>query len=101
MSDNHYYSVKSEVGDVVWDPSEDALYMRISDLALPNNSFLTIEPPGKSGAWYVIVSLLEGDGYEIEYRDVRRHEHRVEQLRDLSTLCHDLIIWLRGALVLD
>jgi hypothetical protein len=83
------------------DPSEDALYMRISDLELPDNSFLTIEPARQEGGWYAVVSLLESGSYEVEYRDHRRNEHRVEQELDLADLSKDLIIWLRNAALRD
>ena len=95
MVDAQYYVAESEGGDVVADPSEDALYMRISDLVFPDNSFVTVQPVGERQDWHVVVALLEEGGYEVEYRDKRRGEHRVMNDTEVSDIAHELIIWLR------
>ena len=92
-----YYTAESEDGDVVCDPSEDALYIMVSHLRLPPNSFLTIEPPNPDVGWYVVVALQDGGGYEVEYRDARRREHRIEQEEDRSRLCREVTTWLNNA----
>lgn len=97
MTEATYYTAESESGDVVCDPSEDALYMRISDLVLPENSFLTVEPAGGGAEWYVVVSLLPDGAYEVEYRDARRSEHRIAGEADASRIAREITIWLRGA----
>jgi hypothetical protein len=47
----------------------------ISELKWPEATFFTIE--GKNANWYVVVTLLEEGGYEVEYRNPERREHRV------------------------
>ncbi|GAA3437927.1 hypothetical protein GCM10018954_075410 [Kutzneria kofuensis] len=94
MVDAQYYVAESEGGDVVADPSEDALYMRISDLVFPDNSFVTIQPPGERDDWHVVVALLEEGGYEVEYRHKGRGEHRVVNETEISDIAHEVIIWL-------
>jgi hypothetical protein len=94
-----YFTATSEDGEVVSDPSEDALYMRVSDLKLPSNSFLTIKPAGAEQGWYIVIALQADGGYEIESRDPRRKEHEVTHESDASKLCRDVMIWLRAAVM--
>jgi hypothetical protein len=94
--DAQYYIAESESGDVIADPSEDVLYMRIANLELPDNSFVTVQPPGEREDWYVVVALLEEGGYEVEYKDKSRGEHRVVNENEISDIAHELIIWLGG-----
>lgn len=91
-----YYVAESEGGDVVADPSEDALYMQISDLVWPDNSFVTVQPPGERQDWHVVVALLEEGGYEVEYRDTARGEHRVVNETRISDIAYEMIICLSG-----
>jgi hypothetical protein len=99
--DAQFYVAESERGDVVADPSEDSLYMRISDLAWPDNTFLTVEPPGGEDDWHVVVSLLEEGGYEVEFRHRPRREHRVVTESGISDIAREVIIWLGEIGTLD
>ena len=94
MIDAQNYVAESESGDVVADPSEDALYMRISDLVYPNNSFVAIQPSGEQEDWHVVVALLEEGGYEVEYRDKGRGEHCVVNETKISDIAYEVIIWV-------
>jgi hypothetical protein len=92
-----YYTAESENGEAVADPSEDALFMRISDLELPGNTNLVVEPSYSGASWYAVVGLLEGGGYEVEYSNPARNQHEVVEEQELGRLCRDLTLWLAGA----
>lgn len=90
-----WYCAESESGEMVEDPSEDALYELISELAEPDNTFIVIERP-ENDAWHCVVTLLEGGGFEIEYRDQSSGEHRVESSRSISGIALSVTHWLAG-----
>ena len=89
-----YYVAESENGGSIEDPSEDALFEMVSELALPDNGFITIEPPGGRSHWYVVISLLPDLGYEVEYRNALKREHRLVSESDCSEVAQNVTIWL-------
>jgi hypothetical protein len=68
--------------------------MLIGDLNLTDNTFLIIEPLADDPPWYAAISLLAEGSYEVEYRDARRHDHRLNVETDSNKIAHDTIIWL-------
>ncbi|SDD86359.1 hypothetical protein [Glycomyces harbinensis] len=89
-----YYIADTENGDHIDDPSEDALFILISELERPGNTFVVIRPHNGSPAWSASVRLLPDGGYEVERRDDRRGEHRRDPGEDMSRIANDLTIWL-------
>jgi hypothetical protein len=89
-----YYSADSENGDHMDDPSEDGLFMLISDLNQAGNTFVTITPADDDPTWYASVTLLPAGTYEVERADPAHSE----QHRDTSTspddIARDLTTWL-------
>jgi len=64
-----YYCANSENGDHVDAPSEDALFMLISDLNGTDNTFVVVQPDEDDPAWFASVAVLDEGGYEIVRRD--------------------------------
>jgi len=93
-----YYRAESENGEVVEDPSEDSLYMRVSDLREPDNTYLVIEPSDERFDWHVVIALHPEGGYELELRNPSRQEHSVTHETDRSKLCRNVTIWAAAAL---
>lgn len=89
-----YYTADTENGDHIDDPSEDALFMLISDLNQAGNTFLTITPADDDAAWYASVTLL-GDGtYEVERAGLSRGEQHRDTATSRNDIARDLTIWL-------
>ncbi|MBA9005737.1 hypothetical protein [Thermomonospora cellulosilytica] len=91
-----YYGADSENGDRVDDPSEDSLFMLISDLNDSDNTFVVIQPDQDDPLWFASVAVREEGGYEIVRRDTTRNEHEVTTSASINDIAHDLIIWLAG-----
>ena|SRR5215204_2391784 len=89
-----HYCADTENGEHVEDPSEDALFELIDELALPANTFVTITPADDDPSWYASVSLLEDGTYEVEHRDASRREHELTIETDLGHIAKELTIWL-------
>jgi hypothetical protein len=89
-----YYIADTENGDYTPDPSEDALFMLLSDLKHPDNTFVTINPADEDSGWYASVSLLDDGTYEIEQHDPNHREHQVTNHADRGKIARDLTIWL-------
>lgn len=68
--------------------------MLITELAHPDNTFLTVNPVDRNVGWYASVSLLGNDVYEIE----RHHPGQQRATRTTSTdsdkIARGLTIWL-------
>ncbi|MGW1532527.1 hypothetical protein [Streptomyces aureus] len=47
-----FYSADSESGDRIDDPSEDALFMMISDLN--DNTFVVVQPDAEDPVWFAL-----------------------------------------------
>jgi hypothetical protein len=88
---------ETEQGRSIEDPSEDVIYMLIQDLAHPDNTFITIEPPPGGSPWHIVISLLPDQTFEVEYKDLARGEHRVETQTRPGHIAHDATIWLADA----
>ncbi|GAB3431902.1 hypothetical protein [Actinophytocola sediminis] len=89
-----YYLADTENGDHIDDPSEDALFMLIADLAHPGNTFLTVNPVDVAAGWRASVSLL-GDGtYEVERRRPDQQAFPRMLSADRNQIAKDLTIWL-------
>lgn len=91
-----YYYADSENGDHVDDPSEDALFMLITDLTHTDNTFVTVDPADEDSAWFAVVSLLDDGTYEFECRDVARGIHDLTIETHPNDIARGLTIWLAG-----
>lgn len=60
-----YYGADSENGDGIDDPSEDALFMMISDLNNSDNTFVVVQPDEEDPVWFASVAVLDEGGYDI------------------------------------
>ncbi|WP_217144864.1 hypothetical protein [Streptomyces sp. AC627_RSS907] len=89
-----YYCADSENGDHVDDPSEDALFMLISDLNGTDNTFVVIQPDEDDPAWFASVAVLDEGSYEIVRSDTSRREHDVATQTSINQIAGDLIKWL-------
>ncbi|MFF3553802.1 hypothetical protein ACFYXL_10345 [Streptomyces tsukubensis] len=91
-----YYRADSEDGDRIDDPSEDALFMMISDLNGSDNTFLDVRPDGPAPHWSATVTLVGtvgGNVYEVIRRDSARNEHEVTVSSDTDGIARELTIW--------
>ncbi len=88
-----YYGADSENGDRIDDPSEDALFMMISDLNDSDNTFVVVQPDEDDSVWFASVAVLEEGGYEFVRRDTTRNEHEVTTATSINDIAHDLTIW--------
>ncbi|WP_124288441.1 hypothetical protein, partial [Streptomyces sp. ADI98-12] len=84
----------SENGHRIDDPSEDALFMMISDLNNSDNTFVVIQPDEDDLVWFTSVAVLDEGGYEIVRRDTTRNEHEVTTATNINDIARDLTIWL-------
>jgi hypothetical protein len=84
----------SENGDRIEDPSEDALFMMISDLNDSDNTFVVVQPDEDDPVWFVSVAVLDEGGYEVVRRDTTRNEHEVTTSTSINDIAHDLTIWM-------
>ncbi len=89
-----YYCADSENGDHVDDPSEDALFMLISDLNGTDNTFVVIQPDEDDPAWFASVAVLDEGSYEIVRSDTSRREHHFATQTSINQIAGDLIKWL-------
>ncbi|MBQ0997354.1 hypothetical protein [Streptomyces sp. RK62] len=89
-----YYGADSENGDRIDDPSEDALFMLISDLNDSDNTFVVVQPDEDDPAWFTSVAVLNEGGFEIVRRDTTRNEHEVTTATSINDIAHDLTIWM-------
>ncbi|MET8957785.1 hypothetical protein ACWEQN_47845 [Streptomyces sp. NPDC004129] len=89
-----YYGADSENGDRIDDPSEDALFMMISDLNDSDNTFVVIQPDEDDPVWFASVAVLDEGGYEIVRRDASRNEHEVTTAMCINDITRDLTIWM-------
>lgn len=89
-----YYCADSENGDYVEDPSQDALFLLISDLNDSDNTFVVIQPDQDVPAWFASVTVLDEGGYEVVRRDTTRREHNVTIETRTDRMAGDLTKWL-------
>lgn len=89
-----YYGADSENGDRIDDPSEDALFMMISDLNHSDNTFVVVQPDEDDPVWFASVAVLDEGGYEIVRRDTTRNEHVVTTATSINDITRDLTIWM-------
>ncbi|MFE0581035.1 hypothetical protein [Streptomyces sp. NPDC058874] len=89
-----YYCADSENGDHVDDPSEDALFMLISDLNGTDNTFVVVQPDEDDPLWFASVAVLDEGGYEIVRRDTTRREHDITTATSINQIAGDLTKWL-------
>lgn len=89
-----YYGADSENGDRIDDPSEDALFMMISDLNDSDNTFVVVQPDEDAPVWFASVAVLDEGGYEIVRRDAVRNEHEVTTATSINDIAHALTIWM-------
>ncbi|CAL9324661.1 hypothetical protein [Streptomyces sp. SudanB66_2053] len=89
-----HYGADSENGDRIDDPSEDALFMMISDLNDSDNTFVVLQPDEDDPVWFASVAVLDEGGYEIVRRDASRNEHEVTTAMSINDIARDLTIWM-------
>jgi hypothetical protein len=89
-----YYGADSENGDRIDDPSEDALFMMISDLNDSDNTFVVVQPDEDEPVWFASVAVLDEGGYEIVRRDTTRNEHEITTATRINDIARDLTIWM-------
>ncbi|MER5550037.1 hypothetical protein ABT072_48545 [Streptomyces sp. NPDC002589] len=89
-----YYGADSENGDRIDDPSEDALFMMISDLNNSDNTFVVVQPDEDDPVWFASVAVLDEGGYETVRRDTSRNEHEVTTTTSINDIARDLTIWM-------
>jgi len=94
MMGAQYYGADSENGDRIDDPSEDALFMMISDLNDSDNTFVVVQPDEDDPVWFASVAVLNDGGYEIVRRDTFRNEHDVTTATSINDIARDLTIWM-------
>ncbi|MFI6697150.1 hypothetical protein ACIBLA_36480 [Streptomyces sp. NPDC050433] len=88
------YGADSENGDHIDDPSEDALFMLISDLNDADNTFVFIQPDEDEPDWFASVAVLDEGRYEVVRRDTDRREHDVSVETAIRRIAGDLTKWL-------
>ncbi|MFF9178694.1 hypothetical protein [Streptomyces sp. NPDC014793] len=89
-----YYGADSENGDRIDDPSEDALFMMISDLNTSDNTFVVVQPDEDDPVWFASVAVLDEGGYEIVRRDTVHNEHKVTTATSINDIARDLTLWM-------
>ncbi|MFJ6012990.1 hypothetical protein [Streptomyces sp. NPDC092952] len=89
-----YYGADSENGDRIDDPSEDALFMMISDLNDSDNTFVVVQPDEDDPVWFASVAVLDGGCFEVVRRDTTCNEHEVTAAASINNIARDLTIWL-------
>lgn len=89
-----YYHADTEDGGHWDDPSEDLLFMLITELRHSDNTFVVIEPYDESADWFASVSLLEDGTYEMEWKDMSRRDHELTVETDRGRMAKELAIWL-------
>jgi hypothetical protein len=89
-----YYSADTENGDHMDDPSEDGLFMLLSDLDTTGNTFITISPASEGSAWHASVTLLATGAYAVERTDGTRGEHDQGVQDSPDDIARELTIWL-------
>ncbi|WP_406399124.1 hypothetical protein [Streptomyces uncialis] len=89
-----HYCADSENGDHIDNPSENALFILISDLNGSDNTFAVIQPDEDDPAWFASVGLLNEGGYEIVRHDTSTREHDVTVETSIDQIAGDLTTWL-------
>ncbi|TKS96325.1 hypothetical protein [Streptomyces lasalocidi] len=89
-----YYAADSESGDHIDDPSEDALFMMISNLNDSDNTFVVVQSDENDPGWFASAAVLDEGGYEIVRRDASRNEHEVTTAASINDIARDLTIWM-------
>ncbi|MFD7649945.1 hypothetical protein ACFV5M_20175 [Streptomyces albidoflavus] len=89
-----YYGADSENGDRIDDPSEDALFMMISDLNDSDNTFVVVQPDEDDPVWFASVAVQDEGGYETVRRDTTRNELEVTTATSVNDIARDLTIWM-------
>ncbi|MGW0815857.1 hypothetical protein ACWD00_21765 [Streptomyces viridiviolaceus] len=89
-----YYGADSENGDRIEDPSENALFMMISDLNDSDNTFVVVQPDEDDPVRFASVAVLDEGGFEIVRRDTTRNEHDVTTATSINDIARDLTIWM-------
>jgi hypothetical protein len=89
-----YYHADTEGGEYWDDPSEDLLFMLIGELRYPANTFVIIEPDDASMDWFASVALTDGGAFEVEWRDMSRHDHELTVQTNIGRIAKELTIWL-------
>ncbi|GII57163.1 hypothetical protein Pth03_55520 [Planotetraspora thailandica] len=88
------YGAYTEDGYQLDEPSPEAIGVLIAELNHVDNTFVTFHAAGDDPVWYALASFRGDDIYEIEYRDVRKNEHRYSRRGDASTVSDEIAQWI-------
>ncbi|WP_433378008.1 hypothetical protein [Streptosporangium sp. CA-115845] len=92
-SDDIRLKAETEGGELIVEPSEDALHEMILELSAPDNTFVIVEPDEDDPVWFASVSRLDNGTYEVEYRDAVRSRHHLNVETDPSRIANDVTCW--------
>ncbi|OKJ47054.1 hypothetical protein AMK27_39240 [Streptomyces sp. CB02009] len=87
-------SSSSENSDRIDAPSEDALFMQISELNNSDNTYVVVQPDEDDPVWFASVAVLDEGGYEVVRRDTARDEHEVTTATSTNDIARDLTSWI-------
>ncbi|WP_199487242.1 hypothetical protein [Actinomadura spongiicola] len=85
---------ETENGEFIGEPSEDAVFGLIVELAGPDNTFVIIEPDEDDPAWFASVSLLDDGRYEVELRDPTHHRHKLSTDTSPDKIANAVTHWI-------
>lgn len=90
-----YIALKAETenGELISEPSEDAIFGLIVELAGPDNTFVIIEPDEDDPAWFASVSLLDDGRYEVEFRDPPHRRHQLSTDANPDKIANAVTHW--------
>jgi hypothetical protein len=87
----------SESGDVVDDPSEDALLMMFQDVVAGNGTFLIVESVADASGQTLVQAARSDDGtYVVEYRQGSADQHFQTDVADFSEAHVLVTMWAFG-----
>ena len=89
-----YFHAETEDGARYDDVSGDFLFALIDDLYHPDNTFVILEPDDESQDWFASVTLQDNGTYEMEWRDMPRHDHELAVETDRGHITEALMRWL-------
>jgi hypothetical protein len=90
-----YYDARTEAGDGIEDPSEDALFELLMDLDQEVNTFVTVTT-AQDGSRQAVISLREDGSYQVERHDTGPGWHEVRTETAAAAIARDLTVWLAG-----
>lgn len=91
MSNGPVLRATAEAGDVIDDPSEDALFMMFEDMEAGEGTFLIVDAlQDSTGQTYAQTSRNPDGSYVVEYRDGGPDQHFGTEVADMRS-AHALV----------